>query len=93
MARKTTFRQALLAAASAAVTAGEMSPRDLRRLRLVSIFPSICDRLEDFAVECAIADGLAAAPGEIDWDQLIKFLEELLPLILEFIQALLVIFA
>ena len=35
---------------------------------------------------------VAGPAGEVDWDNLLEFLEGLLPLIIEFIEALMVLF-
>lgn len=98
MARKTTFKQAMRRVALEAYGAGEITFRQLAGILFVTAFRRLRDQLEDFVVVSAVAEGklppeAGDKPEEIDWDALLAFLKELLPLILEFIEALLVIFA
>jgi hypothetical protein len=59
---------------------------------------TIGQQIEAFVAEKAIVAGVIVgetqklAAGEINWDELLDFLKELLPLILEFIEALMVLF-
>jgi hypothetical protein len=91
------FKVALREVAFDAFKAREITCRNLAGVLFCTAIPKIREQLEDFVIQSAIAQGklppeAANKPEEIDWDDLLAFLKELLPLILEFIQALLVIF-
>lgn len=99
-----THRETLLAVARRAREARKISAVDFLRIRRVCQ-PRIWNRLdtgaqqtigqqiEAFVAEQAVLAGVVAGPaGEVDWDNLLEFLEGLLPLILEFIEALMVLF-
>ncbi len=84
------FRRALLKAADEAGVSGV----DMFRLRLASRLPRVREALEEECCEHLCAQGLLQpqAGAAIDWSGLIEALKELLPLILEFIKALLSFF-
>ena len=89
------FRQALIQVAEQAEAAGEISRRDLRRIRLASAFDRVAAKLEDTCCEEAQYRGLAAAtagPGAIDWMQLLAFVKEMLPVVLEIIKTVIGLF-
>jgi hypothetical protein len=85
------FRDALLKASK------NCEPKDRVKLKLATLRPMVLLALHDEVllrgVECgAIAPLSADIPGEIDWDSLLAFLQELLPMILEFISQLMSLF-
>lgn len=89
------FRSSLLDAAEQAARAGEIDRRDVFRLRLATSLPRVLDRLEHECCQHAQASGLAAAnqsAAAIDWTNLISFLKELLPVILEIIKSVVSLF-
>jgi len=80
------FRQALLKSAESSVRSGELSRMDLMRLRLATLSPKVLSTLHQAAAEQVLSDGLAASYGAIDWNALLAFIKELIPLILELIK-------
>jgi hypothetical protein len=86
------FRQALIAQAEQAHSDGELSRQDLFRIRLATLNPRIANQLEEAAAEQAASQSLLpagsspSALGAIDWQNLLSFLRELLPLILQIIK-------
>jgi len=80
------FRAALLKSGEQAVKAGELSRLDLMRLRLATMSPKMLSAAHQFAAEQCLSDGLCASYGAIDWNQLLAFIKELIPLILELIK-------
>lgn len=91
------FHRALIAAAAKQVRDGKMKRGDLIRLRVAMLSPSFRKQAEDLAVIQMAASGSDGVPvgddgridrASIDWDALFAFLEKLLPLILQLIDAL-----
>ena len=80
------FRAALLKSGEQAVKSGELSRLDLMRLRLATMSPKMLATAHQFAAEQCLSDGLCASYGAINWDQLLAFIKELIPLILELIK-------
>jgi hypothetical protein len=80
------FREALLKSGEQAVKSGELSRMDLMRLRLATMSPKVLATAHQFAAEQCLSDGLCASYGAIDWNQLLAFIKELIPLILELIK-------
>jgi len=96
MLKRDDFRRVFNKAVRQAYGEGQISLRQAAALHLAVVL--FRDQLEAFCVQQAVTAATlppeaADKPGEIDWDALLEFLKELLPLILEFIEALLVIFA
>lgn len=88
---------AIIEAAKEARDAGDITAKEYRRMRLFRmLFPRRFHALAEAALEQYIEEApVIAADGtinEIDWDALLEFLRELMPLILEFIEALMNIF-
>jgi len=91
------FQATLNKAAKAAAKRGEISEQDVRRIQRARFRPFVMialrRRVIDEAVLCGVLKPAAAAvPEEIDWDEFLAFLRELLPMILEFIQVIMVLF-
>ena len=91
------FRRSLLAAARDACQAGDITACDCRAIRRATWRPLVLARLHNQVVEDAAMTGVVTAvqatnPEEIDWDGFLDFLKDLLPMILEFIKALMLLF-
>jgi len=84
------FRETLIRVAREADT----SRLDMLRLRLALRIPRIADAVEEECSACLRATGQmqSSSAAAIDWSALIEALKELLPVIIEFIKALLVLF-
>lgn len=88
---------AILEAAKEARDRGDISTRDYRRLRMFKLlFPRRFNALAEASLEVYVEEApIIAADGtvsEIDFDKLLEFIRELMPIILEFIKALMDIF-
>jgi hypothetical protein len=88
------FHRALIVAARNRVKAGEMSRRDLMRLRIAMLSPAFAEHAEDLAVIQMSASGSDDVPldasgqvdrARIDWEAIAAFLERLVPLIIQLI--------
>lgn len=85
------FRQSLIAAAEQAHADGELTRRELFKLRLATLSPRVCDQLEAGCAEQAMSQGALAAGTDvsaIDWTSLLALLKEWLPTILEWLKLL-----
>jgi len=80
------FRDSLLKAAGQSVKDGEISRMDLMRLRIASMSPKVLERMHQAASEQLLSEGMAASFGAIDWSQLLAFIKEIIPIILELIK-------
>ena len=80
------FRAAVIKSGEQAVRSGELSRMDLMRLRLATMSPKVLEKMHQAAAEQVLSDGMAASYGAIDWNQLLAFIKELLPIILELIK-------
>jgi len=89
------FHRALIIAAQQKVKAGEMTRGELLRLRVAMMSPAFRNAAEDLAVIQMGASGSENVPvgedGEIErasinWDAIIKFLRELIPIIMDLIK-------
>lgn len=90
------FRKQLIQAAVSAQKKGDISRLDLVRIRVASFSPSLIKKAEDLAVVQMAASGEEGPfsldeNGEIiretvDWENLMSFLEKLIPLILMLIK-------
>ena len=90
------FRQQLIQAAMSAQKKGDISRLDLIRIRVASFSPALVKKAEDLAIVQMAASGedgpfSVDENGEIvretvDWNNLVTFLERLLPLILMLIK-------
>lgn len=90
------FRQQLIQAAVSAQKKGDISRLDLIRIRVASFSPALVKKAEDLAIVQMAASGedgpfSVDENGEIvretvDWNNLVTFLERLLPLILMLIK-------
>jgi hypothetical protein len=92
------FRVQLRKAIRQAARDGKISRREARVLQVASISPAFCEQAKQLAIIQMAASGEAddylpldedgnIDEGRIDWDGLIKFLEALLPLILQLLMA------
>lgn len=90
------FHRSVIKAASKAVRDGKLKRVDLVRLRVAMLSPAFRERALDLAViqmSASGADGLELDENglidraSIDWEAFAAFLEKLLPLILQLIQA------
>jgi len=83
---KKEFRAAVVKVAEQSFKAGEISRAELRRIRGFSLVPKVLDAWYQVATEDLIHDGLATSAKAIDWNALLAFIKELIPLILELIK-------
>lgn len=87
------FHRQVIRAAVELNRKGELSRRDVIKLRVAMISPAFREKAQELAVIQMNASGSENAPGpdvdpvSIDWDGLSTFLEKLVPLILMLIQA------
>lgn len=84
------FRPALMEAAEEAFNSDEITRQQLRRIRFASLIPNMAKSMETFVAEEAesmdkLPAGAAANLSAIDWTNLLAFIKELLPLILQLI--------
>jgi hypothetical protein len=82
------FRKTLIKAAEEAQASGEITRGELFRLRFASLRPQVAAQMEKCCAEQATSEGLMPAAGNLnafDWTQLLAFIKELLPLILQII--------
>ncbi len=87
LAKDGSFRKALIAAAEDSQRAGEITRRELLSIRIASLNPRALERMRLAAEEQLAADkGIPVTGlGEIDWNQLLAFLKELIPVIIQII--------
>lgn len=87
---------AIIEAAKEAVERGDITRQEYRRMRIFRmVFPRRFHALAEAALEVYVEEApvIANDPAqEIDWDALLEFIRELMPIILEFIKALMDIF-
>jgi hypothetical protein len=74
-----TFREALFKAAEEM----KLNRFQMFRLRLRMMMPSTAKEIEAAAVAEAMAQGLAPAVQQIDWDKMFEFLKWLIPILLD----------
>lgn len=86
---------AIIEAAKQAVERGDISKAEYRRMRMFRmLFPRRFHALAEAALEVYVEEApvIGDPAQEIDWDALLEFIRELMPIILEFIKALMDIF-
>lgn len=79
------FKKALLTAAKQAQDDGDISAQDYRRLSFALKIPGVAAKMEAAMAEQAVESGVATA-GAIDWDSLLAFIKEMIPIIMQLIQ-------
>jgi hypothetical protein len=84
LARRSDFRQSFLKAVKEAREADKITALQHGRLVIASLRPRELANIEDWCQENAVQEGLAT-PSAIDWDNLISFIEKLIPLIIQLI--------
>lgn len=84
LARRSDFRQAFLKAVKEAREADQITALQHGRLVIASLRPRELANIEAWCHENAVQEGLAT-PSAIDWDNLISFIEKLIPLIIQLI--------
>lgn len=81
------FRAAMLKVVDESVRAGELPRRASVGLRIrFTLFPEQLKAVHQAAAEQCLADGLCASYGAIDWSQLLAFLKEFIPILMEIIK-------
>lgn len=78
------FHRVLMQAARNARADGKITSFQLAAFSLLSRNPASMDKIQAVIHETAISEGLATATA-INWEQLIKFIEKLIPLIIQLI--------
>lgn len=81
---RSSFRKSLIAAGRKARDAGEITSLEFFLLSAASRNPATLERMQSAVREAAIEEGLATTQA-IDWDQLIEFIEKLIPIIIKLI--------
>lgn len=84
LARRSDFRKAFLSAVKEARESDQISALQHGRLVIASLRPRELANIEAWCHENAVQEGLAT-PSAIDWDNLIAFIEKLIPLIIQLI--------
>jgi hypothetical protein len=94
--KKSDFSKSVIKAAVESQKKGEITRLELIRLRVAMLSPSMQSKIEDLAVMELASSGIENAYSldssgkidrqSIDWEQLLKFLEKLVPIILELIK-------
>ena len=93
---QTPFHRSVIQSAIKASKAGEIRRTDVVRLRVAMMSPAFRQHAEDLAVMQMSASGSDNTPigadgkvdrASIDWEKLLAFLEKLLPIILQLIDA------
>jgi hypothetical protein len=94
--KKSDFSKSVIKAAVECQKKGEITRLELIRLRVAMLSPSMQSKIEDLAVMELASSGIENAYSldssgkidrqSIDWEQLLKFLEKLVPIILELIK-------
>lgn len=77
-----TFRRALLQVAQNQ----DIDRFEMMQLRVVTLIPGVCDRLEAAAREQAVFENVVQDGAAIDWSGLTEFLKVILPFILQLIK-------
>ena len=83
------FRRSLIKAAEEARDAGEITRAELFKIRIASISRPALRQMQQAVVEQATHEGkiVAGTPiGAVNWENLLQFIKELLPIILEIIK-------
>jgi hypothetical protein len=83
------FRRSLIKAAEEAQSNGEISRAELFKIRIASISRPALRQMQQAVVEQATHEGkiIAGTPiGAVNWDGLLQFIKELLPIILDIIK-------
>lgn len=86
--KATSFRKALVTAAKTAAAKGDITGREYRKIRIVSLWPRMLGKMEAECFAAGVAAGEIPIESQIvgfDWDSLLAFIEKLLPLILQLI--------
>jgi hypothetical protein len=91
------FKQAILKGADTAREEGIITARQRRAVTRCCRHPVRLFFLRKWVTDAGVAMGAispkaATNPNEIDWDALLEFIKELMPLILEFIEMLMLLF-
>jgi hypothetical protein len=84
LSRRSDFRQAFLKAVKQARQDDKITALQHGRLVVASLRPRELANIQAFLHENAVQEGLAT-PAAIDWDNLIDFIERIIPLILQLI--------
>ena len=79
------FKRSLLEAAKQAQDDGDISAQDYRKLAFALKIPGVAAKMEAAMADHAVESGVAKA-GSIDWDKLLAFIKEMIPIILQLIQ-------
>jgi hypothetical protein len=83
------FRRSLIRAAEEAHDAGEITRGELFKIRISSISRPALRQMQQAVAEQAVHEGkiVAGSPmSAVNWDNLLQFIKELLPVILEIIK-------
>lgn len=82
---RATFRKSLMAAARKARDSGQITGLEFFLLSAASRNPATIEKMQAAVHEAAIEEGLATTQA-IDWNQLIEFIEKLIPVIIKLIE-------
>jgi hypothetical protein len=82
---RATFRKSLIAAARKARDSGQITGLEFFLLSAASRNPATLEKMQAAVHEAAIEEGLATTQA-IDWNQLIEFIEKLIPVIIKLIE-------
>ncbi len=82
----TAFRRTLLQAARESRKSGAIDTKQYFTIVAASYNPRAMDRIRSAVQDAAIEEGLVAVNAEIDWDAILAFIKELIPLIIQLIE-------
>lgn len=80
------FRKNLVKAAEQSFSDKEISRLDLFRIRVASMNPAVLRKMHQACAEQVLSEKKVASYGALDWDKLLAFIKEILPIILELIK-------
>lgn len=79
------FRKVLMQAASEARRSGDISIAEYFKLSLATRVPGVLEKIQAATQEAAAEQGLANSVGAVDWEKLLQFIKDFLPILLELI--------
>jgi hypothetical protein len=85
----TSFRRSLVRAAEEAHDSGEITRGELFKIRISSLSRPVLRQMQQAVAEQAVHEGkiVAGSPmSAVNWDNLLQFIKELLPIILEIVK-------
>jgi hypothetical protein len=90
------LRRAVIKAAKEKLRQGEITRSEMLMIRLGTLRRQVLDEVGDHVFACAMAAGVLPAGADdyndVDWSELLEIIAELIPQIMQIIQAILILF-